>query len=142
MMRQSTAVGGNLLFHLLALNADQLSVFAAVNAEWKAAEPSSPEEKTNAPGDGHTSDFLSGDLSSIFSTGQASRSTSSVIISSEVNDGWSSLLLRLRRRVVSRWRRCSVSWRWCVVWVGCSVHVFLKNYNKLIKYNPLILLDS
>jgi len=56
----------------LASHTDQLGVFAAICAEWVAPGCSTSEQEQNkAPDNGDAADFLSGDVSGIFSAGRA-----------------------------------------------------------------------
>lgn len=116
----------------MTLNADQLCVLAVVAAKRDQAETvgADCEKKADAPGNGHSSDFLSGDAVSGVLAGRAGRSSIVVVVVSEVDDH-GSLLLGLRRRIVSRRRRCAVRCG-CSVWWGCSVrlsvHLFFNDY--------------
>ena len=118
-MIKSAAVGGDLGFNGLTLDADELSIFAAVHAEWDAAAARC-EEHDDAPCDCDAADFLSGEIASLVSADRAHRSTSTVLIS-EIDD--CGPLGCLGRGIVDRWG-CSIGW--------LSVHPSLQNNYKII----------
>lgn len=117
----------------MTLNADQLCVLAVVAAKRDQAETigADCEKKADAPGNGHSSDFLSGDAVSGVLAGGAGRSTIVVVVVPEVDDHGALLLGLLRRRVVGRRGRGSVRCG-CSVWWGCSVrlsvHLLFNDY--------------
>ena len=81
----------------MALHADQLSVLASVAAQGEAGENGSGEdEEAEAPEDGHTADFLPGDVSGVSTAGGAGRATSTIIIANSDDGGSGS---RSRRSV-------------------------------------------
>ncbi len=128
------------LLHVLALDANELSVLTAVRTEGHEAEsPSSKGEKeAQAPCPGHTSDFLSGDAVSVL-TADSAWGSAGIVVVSEVDDHGA---LLGRGRVIGRRRGrgrlgiavgsgCTIGSRSAI---GLCVHVFVMIINNLVIY--------
>ena len=83
----------------MALDAYELGVLAAVDAERVAPSHSGEEEEAEAPEDGDAADFLSGDLSGLFAAGGAWGSTATIVVVSGEVDDHRPLLLGRRRGI-------------------------------------------
>ena len=138
------------LFDVLALNADEFGVFAAVRAEGNEAKAASCPEEAEAPRDGHAAEFLAGNAVSVLAADSAGGAAVVVVVVSQVDDH-GALLLGIgvvcrgrgrgrcvvcgRRSAVSR--GCSVSRR-CSVWSSVGrwrcVHIYLMEYEIRLFY--------
>jgi hypothetical protein len=124
----------------VALDADKLGVLTAVDAERVAPSHSGEEEEAEAPEDGDTADFLSGDLSGFFAAGGAWGSTATIVVVSREVDDHGPLLLGRRRSIHgSRLHHHGLR----LHHHGLTVHVETSNvYNRMIKSFTLMLLNK
>ena len=100
----SATVGRDLGLDCLTSGTDQLDVFAAVHAEGVApGHAPGEDEQAQAPENSHTADFLSGDVSSVFSAGGAGGSVTIVVVTSTDGDDHGGLLSGCGRGVHGLW---------------------------------------